>query len=150
MGKFAGFLKRIKKAAGFGMNLLSGLNDIYKGVSPVAESVISALPGGSIINKGLNIGSKLIDRVQPYAQKYLVDEDNKEDLERFEQNVKRYGGNIAQKALNNYLDTQERIYSNKGDYSLSDYGFDTAKDVMKNVVKKSKPIFGKPLNMKDE
>ena len=150
MGKFAGFLKRIKKASMFGMNLLSGLNDIYKGVKPMAENAISSLPGGEYIKQGLDCGSSLLDTIQPYAQQYLVDNDNKEDLEQFEQNVKRHGGNIAQKALNNYLDTQERIYSNKGDYSLSDYGFDTEKDVMKNVVKKSKPIFGKPLNMKDE
>ena len=137
----------MKKAAGYGMSLLSGLNDIYKGIKPVAENVISALPGGSFINQGLNWGSKMLDFAQPYAQKYLVDDDNKKDLEQFEQNVKSHGGDIAQKALNNYLDTQERIYSNKGDYSLSDYGFDIAKDVVK---KKVKPIFGKPLNMKDE
>ena len=45
MGKYAGFLKRMKKIAGYGMNLLSGLNDIYKGVKPMAENVISSLPG---------------------------------------------------------------------------------------------------------
>ena len=29
MGKFAGFLKRAKKLAGYGDGLLDGLNDIY-------------------------------------------------------------------------------------------------------------------------
>ena len=138
MGKFAGFLKRIKKAAGYGMSLLGGLNDIYKGVKPFAENVISSLPGGSIINKGLNWGSKVLDIAQPYAQKLLLDNDNKEDLERFEQKVKRHGGDIAQKALNNYLDTQEQIFANKSDYTLTAYGFNTAKNVAKKVVK---PVF---------
>ena len=146
MGKFAGFLKRMKKAAGFGMNLISGLNDIYKGVQPFAETIIGSLPGGGIINKGLNYGSKMIDKIQPYAQKYLVDSSNKEALEQFSNNVKRYGGDIAQKALNNYLDTQERIHSAKGAYTLNDYGFDTGMNVAKRSLK---PVFGKPLNMND-
>ena len=32
MGKFAGFLKRAKKIAGIGMNVLNSFNDIYKGI----------------------------------------------------------------------------------------------------------------------
>ena len=68
MGKFAGFLKRAKKLAGYGVGLLSGINDIYKGVKPFADSVIGALPFGGVINKGLNIGSKIIDKVQPITR----------------------------------------------------------------------------------
>ena len=61
MGKFAGFLKRVKKLAGYGASLLSGVNDIYKGVKPFADSVIGSLPYGEYINKGLdfNAGSIL-------------------------------------------------------------------------------------------
>ena len=82
MGKFAGFLKRIKKVAGVGMSVLNGLNNIYKGIKPFAQDIVGALPFGSYINKGLDVSSKLIDKVQPYAQKYLVDDSNKEQLEK--------------------------------------------------------------------
>ena len=98
MGKFAGFLKRVKKVAGFGNSILNSLNDLYKGVKPYAESIIASyVPGGELINKCLNYGSKLIDNIQPYAQKYLVDEDNKEQLQKLSNNIKRYGGDIHKK-----------------------------------------------------
>ena len=51
MGKFAGFLKRVKKLAGYGGNLLSSLNDIYKGVKPFANTIIGAVPYGNILIK---------------------------------------------------------------------------------------------------
>ena len=37
MDKFAGFLKRAKKIAGKGMNVLNTVNYIYKGVKPFVE-----------------------------------------------------------------------------------------------------------------
>ena len=57
MGKFAGFLKRVKKLAGYGGSVLSSLNDIYKGVKPFVEPIIWAVPYCNYINKGLDIGS---------------------------------------------------------------------------------------------
>ena len=154
MGKFAGFLKRIKKVAGFGNSILTGLNDLYKGVKPYAENIISSyVPGGELINKGLNFGSKMIDNIQPYAQKYLVDEDNKEQLEKLNNNIKRYGGDITQKALNNYMDEQEAIYNNKGNYTLNDHAIKTGTHFIRNngdafsgLMKNKNSIFGNPLN----
>ena len=75
MGKFAGFLKRAKQIAGYGAGLLGGLNDIYKGVKPFAQSIIGALPFGGVINKGLDIGSKIIDKVQPITRNWINDDD---------------------------------------------------------------------------
>ena len=160
MGKFAGFLKRLKKVAGLGSSILSGINDVYKGIKPYADTFISSVvPGGEYINKGLNMASGWIDNVKPYAQKYLIDETNKEQLENLEKNIKRYGGNITQRALNNYLDEQEAIYNNRGNYTLNDLSIDltrsyagnTAGDVAKGLIKSAnnfKSIFGQPLNQK--
>ena len=131
MGKFAGFLKRAKKIAGFGAGLLSGINDIYKGVKPFADTLISTLPGGNIINKGLSFGSNLIDKVQPYAKNWIA-EDDKDKIENMSNNIKRYGGTLTQNVLNKYLDEQDELYNNKGNMSLKDYG--------------SNLLFGNPLN----
>ena len=130
MGKFAGFLKRAKKIAGYGAGLLGGINDIYKGIKPFADDVIGALPFGNYINKGLNFGSKIIDKVQPLTKNWIEDND-KEKIQGINDNIKRYGGDLTQKVLNNYLDTQDKIFNNKGNYSLNDYG---------------DSIFGNPLN----
>ena len=134
MGKFAGFLKRIKKVAGLGSAVLNGLNNAYKAVKHVADTLINLVPCGNYITMGLNCASKTIDIINPIAQKYLVDEDNKEKLENISNNVKRHGGNVAQKALNTYTDIQDELYKNKGNFTLKDYG--------------NKMIFGKPLNNK--
>ena len=77
MGKFAGFLKRAKQIAGYGAGLLGGLNDIYKGIKPFADTVIGALPFGNYINKGLDVGSKLIDKVQPITRNWINDDQQK-------------------------------------------------------------------------
>ncbi len=83
----------------------------------------------------MDVGSQLIDKVQPYAQKYLIDESNKDKLENLSNNIKRHAGNVVQKALNTYMDVQDDLYDNKGNLSLKDYG--------------SKMLFGKPLNAKN-
>ena len=121
MGKFAGFLKSAKKIAGFGMNVLDKVNNIYKGVKPFIDPLVEAVPYGNYINKGLNIGSKFIDKVKPITDNFLNDTDRKQ-VKKISDNIERYGGNIAQKALNNYLDEQDNIFDNRGDYSLNDYG----------------------------
>ena len=51
MGKFAGFLKRMKKVAGFGLDALNRVNNIYKSVKPFVSDVIDAVPFGNYINK---------------------------------------------------------------------------------------------------
>ena len=109
---------------------MSGINDIYKGIKPFADKVISTLPGGNIINKGLSIGSNLIDKIQPYAKNWINEED-KNKLEKINNNVKRYGGKISQYTINKYLDEQDDLYNNKGNMTLNDYG---------------SSIFGNPLN----
>ena len=140
MGKFAGFLKRLKKVAGLGSSILSGINDIYKGVKPYADTIISSVvPGGEYINKGLSTASGWFDKIQPYAQKYLVDESNKEQLEGLKNNVKRYGGDIAQKALNNYMNEQDELFNKRGEYDIKDHAVKTGVNAFKS-------IFGAPLN----
>ena len=120
MGKFAGFLKRAKQIAGYGAGLLGGLNDIYKGIKPFADTVIGALPFGGVINKGLSIGSKIIDKVQPITRNWINDDDQQK-IQGINDNIKRYGGDLTQKVLNNYSDTQENILNNKGNFTLNDY-----------------------------
>ena len=51
MGKFAGFLKRVKKIAGLGSGILGGINDMYKSVKPLVNTAVGFLPGGSFIIK---------------------------------------------------------------------------------------------------
>ena len=122
MGKFAGFLKRVKKIAGFGSNILSSINDIYKGVKPFVSPLIDMIPYGNYINKGLNVASNFVDKVKPIASNWLNDED-KHKLKNIDKNIKRYGGTVTQNLLNNYLDYQD---NRLGEYKDS--------------------LFGKPLN----
>ena len=51
MGKFAGFLKRVKKIAGIGSGILGGINDVYKSIKPLVNTAVGFLPGGSFINQ---------------------------------------------------------------------------------------------------
>ena len=96
MGKFAGFLKRAKKIAGFAGGVLNGLNKVYKAVQPFTEDIISAVPFGNYINKGLNTASKVVDKIAPITKNWL-NEDDKAKLKKINNNIKRYGGDIAQK-----------------------------------------------------
>ena len=153
MGKFAGFLKRAKKVAGFAGGILNGLNKVYKAVQPFTEDIVGALPFGNYINKDYT-ASKVVDKVAPITKNWLEDED-KAKLKKITGNIKRYGGDIAQKALNNYMDTQEELLRRGGDYSLSDYSLKTAGDVAAGLVKSAsssgmkragKPLFGQPIN----
>ena len=145
MGKFAGFLKRVKKVAGMGSAVLNGLNSVYKAIKPFSEDIIGALPFGSYINKGLNVGSKLIDKINPIAKGW-IDDDDKEKVKNISDNIKRYGGDIAQKALNNYLDEQDELFNRKGNYSLNDYVSDSAGNALSGLIKNKGSIFGNPLN----
>ena len=146
MGKFAGFLKRAKKIEGFAGGVLNGLNKVYKAVQPFTEDIVGALPFGNYINKGLNTASKVVDKIAPITKNWL-DEDDKAKLKKINSNIKRYGGDIAQKALNNYMDTQEELLRRGGDYSLKDYSLKTAGDVAAGLVKRAgKPLFGQPVN----
>ena len=73
MGKFAGFWKRIKNiginALNSTINGLSKINNLYKKYKPIVttyiETLMAALPGGSlsapIVNLGLNKISNLVD-----------------------------------------------------------------------------------------
>ena len=62
MGKFAGFVKRVKKIAGIGSGILGGINDIYKQIKPLINTAVGFLPGGSFINQGLDIASNVVDK----------------------------------------------------------------------------------------
>ena len=146
MGKFAGFLKRAKKLANIAGSVLNGLNDIYKSVKPYADNIVSSLvPHGDEIVKGLNYGSKIIDTVKPITDNFM-DEEDKQNTQKISNNIKRYGGDIVQKALNNYMDEQEAIYNNKGNYTLNDYAIKTGGDIFSGLIKNKGPIFGEPLN----
>ena len=106
MGKFAGFLKRAKKIAGIGMNVLNSFNDIYKGIKPFAEPIVGALPFGNYINKGLDAASTVIDKVQPFTNRWLNDKD-KLNSSRIANGIQKFAGKATQGLLNNYLDTQD-------------------------------------------
>ena len=71
MGKFAGFLKRVKKIARLGSGILGGINDMYKSVKPLVNTAVGFLPGGSFINQGLDIASNVVDKIQPYAKNWI-------------------------------------------------------------------------------
>ena len=80
MGKFAGFLKRLKQFANnTGTKIVNGLvkgigkvNDVYKVVKPFAKPIVDGLlnfvPGGSLIGKiaelGFDKASSTIDDLQ--------------------------------------------------------------------------------------
>jgi hypothetical protein len=127
---------------------LSGINDVYKGVKPYADTFKSSvIPGGEWINKGLSTASGWIDNVQPYAQKYLIDESSKDQLEGIKNNIKRYGGDIDQKALNNYLDEQDELFNRRGDYDIKEHAVKTGMNAFKELAPYvNKTIFGAPLN----
>ena len=108
MGKFAGFLKRAKRLAGIGMNVLNTFNDIYKGVKPFAAPIVDALPYGNYINKGLDAASNVIDKVQPYTNRWIKDSDR-----RITDKIHNAAGKATQGLLNNFLDTQETNNSSK-------------------------------------
>ena len=71
MGKFAGFLKRVKKVAGIGSGILGGINDISNGIKPLVNTAVGFLPGGSFINQGLDIASNVIDKIQPITKNWI-------------------------------------------------------------------------------
>ena len=100
MGKFAGFLKRAKKIVGIGMNVLNSFNDIYKGIKPFAEPIVGALPFGNYINKGLDAASTVIDKVQPFTNRWLNDKD-KLTSSRISNSVQKFVDKATQGLLNN-------------------------------------------------
>ena len=106
MGKLAGFLKRAKKIAGIGMNVLNTVNDIYKGIKPFVEPIVGALPFGGYINKGLDVASNVIDKVQPFTNRWLNDKD-RITSSKVTDGVQKLAGKATQGLLNNFLDTQE-------------------------------------------
>ena len=108
MGKFAGFLKRVKKIAGIGSGILGGINDIYKGIKPLVNTAVGFLPGGSFINQGLDIASNVIDRVQPITKNW-INESDRNRIKSINDNVKRIGGNVAKSLLDKY---QDNIFGN--------------------------------------
>ena len=106
MVKFAGFLKRIKKFAGIGLNVLDKVNDVYKNIKPIINPLISTLPGGEYINKGLDFGSKVIDKVAPY-QNVFLDSSERSKIKPYVADLKRAGGTIANAAVDAYYSNLE-------------------------------------------
>ena len=98
MGKFAGFLKRMKKVSGIGSGILGDINDIYKGIKPLVNTAVGFLPGGSFINQGLDIASNVIDRVQPITKKWISESDQNR-IKSINDNIKRIGDNEAKSLL---------------------------------------------------
>ena len=101
MGKFAGFLKWVKKIAGIGSGILGGINDIYKGIKPLVNTAVGFLPGGSFINQGLDIASNVIDKVQPITKNW-INESDQNKIKSINDNVKCIGGNVAKSLLDKY------------------------------------------------
>ena len=115
MGKFAGFLKRLKKIAGYGGTILSGINDLYKNTKPFINSVVSALPGGGYINQGLDIASNVIDKVVPFTKSFL-DENDRNKAVKYADNIKRHGGDVANKLLDTHYSLFDEPVNNRQFY----------------------------------
>ena len=72
MGKFAGFLKRLKNIPNVIVKGIGKLNDVYKSVKPFAKPIVDGLlnfvPGGSLIGKiaelGFDKASSTIDNLE--------------------------------------------------------------------------------------
>ena len=111
MVKFAGFLKRMKKIAGIGMNVLSKVNDVYKEIKPIAKSVISALPGGGYINQGLDFVSGAVDKVAPITNAW-IDASDRAKISQYTDKSKRLIGDVSNRLVNSYFDVQDTL-SNK-------------------------------------
>ena len=111
MVKFAGFLKRMKKIAGIGMNVLSKVNDVYKEIKPIAKSVISALPGGGNINQGLDFVSGAVDKVAPITNAW-IDASDRAKISQYTDKSKRLIGDVSNRLVNSYFDVQDAL-SNK-------------------------------------
>ena len=105
MVKFAGFLKRMKKIAGIGMNVLSKVNDVYKEIKPIAKSVISALPGGGYINQGLDFVSGAVDKVAPITNAW-IDASDRAKISQYTDKSKRLIGDVSNRLVNSYFDVQ--------------------------------------------
>ena len=106
MGKFAGFLKRVKKVGGFGLDLLNKVNNVYKGISPFVGDVLEAVPFGRSIKKGLDIGSKIADKLTPLSKQLLNDDEQKES-KKLSNKFENYLGKGIGYGLNKFLDSQE-------------------------------------------
>ena len=148
MVKFAGFLKRMKKIAGIGMNVLSKVNDVYKEIKPIAKSVISALPGGGYINQGLDFVSGAVDKVAPITNAW-IDASDRAKISQYTDKSKRLVGDITNRLVNSYFDVQDAL-SNKpeeeeeakqvGPYS------ERGQENKKILPKPSGLLFGNPIN----
>ena len=108
MGKFAWFLKWVKKIAGIGSGILGGINDIYKSVKPIVNTAVGFLPGWSFINQGLDFTSNVIDKIQPFTKNWINESDHNR-IQSINDNIKRVGGNITKSLLEKY---QESIFGN--------------------------------------
>ena len=56
------------------------------------------MPGGAIINKGLDIASNIIDKAVPYTNAFL-DASERSKAIKYSDEIKRSGGNVANKLL---------------------------------------------------
>ena len=115
MGKFAGFLKRLKKIAGYGGAILGGINDLYKNTKPFVNSVVSALPGGGYINQGLDFASKVVDKAVPYTNAFL-DASERSKAIKYSDEIKRSGGNVANKLIDKHYSLFDEPVNNRQFY----------------------------------
>lgn len=131
MVKFAGFLKRMKKIAGIGMNVLSKVNDVYKEMKPIAKSVISALPGGGYINQGLDFVSEAVDKVAPITNAW-IDASDRAKISQYTDKTKRLIGDVGNRLVNSYFDVNTSVGNQQ--------------QIQKEDEEKKGLIFGKPIN----
>ena len=100
MGKFAGFLKRIKRVAGVASNVLS------KSTKPIVQGVVNALPGGGYINQELDFGSNVIDKITPMTNKWIEASDRTK-INKYTDKAKKLGGDVMFKLTNEYTKAQQ-------------------------------------------
>ena len=148
MVKFAGFLKRMKKIAGIGMNVLSKVNDVYKEIKPIAKSVISALPGGGYINQGLDFVSGAVDKVTPITNAW-IDASDRAKISQYTDKSKRLIGDVSNRLVNSYFDVQDAL-SNKPEEEAKQVGpYSERGQENKKILPKPSGqglLFGNPIN----
>ena len=118
MGKFAGFLKRIKRLAGIGSGILNTVNTLYKSVKPAADGILSMIPGGKEVLPFIQGASSAADYIHKNTPKDWATKYDKGILNSMDDTAQKIGGflmnsplKIADRIGNSVLDSVESYRS---------------------------------------
>ena len=74
---------------------------MYKSEKPIVNTSIGFFPGRSFINQGLDIASKVVDKILPYTKNW-INESDQNKIKSINDNIKRVGRNIDKSLLDKY------------------------------------------------